>query len=209
MRMSDKSFNLSQMAFASLLDHKNSAAHHQSTILDKQKTFLSRMMNTNLRLASQAFNQLKAFHAKKNKIIHSTILKIQDIDYRLLSAAFQILLQNHRELDTRTQLHTKVISSAILKWKDSTHTLYASAFQRLKKFKDLYQSRLTTVLRRLTSTNVRLCTTGLNSLKNNSMKIKNQKTNYVLKSNNAIKKLVKNNKELVFAAFGVLLRNCG
>jgi hypothetical protein len=204
MRMSDKSFNLSQMAFASLLDHKNSAAHHQSTILNKQKTFLSRMMNTNLQLASQALNQLKAFHAKKNKIIHSTILKIQNIDYRLLSTAFQILLQNHRNLDTRKQLQTKAISSAILKFQGSTHTFYLSAFQRLKKFKDLYQSRLTTVLRRLTSTNVRLCTTGINSLKNNSLQIKNQKLKNVLKSNNAVKKLVKNNEGLVSAAFGVL-----
>jgi hypothetical protein len=162
------------------------------------------MMNTNLQLASQALNQLKAFHAKKNKIIHSTILKIQNIDYRLLSTAFQILLQNHRNLDTRKQLQTKAISSAILKFQGSTHTFYLSAFQRLKKFKDLYQSRLTTVLRRLTSTNVRLCTTGINSLKNNSLQIKNQKLKNVLKSNNAVKKLVKNNEGLVSAAFGVL-----
>jgi hypothetical protein len=177
MRMSDKSFNLSQMAFASLLDHKNSAAHHQSTILNKQKTFLSRMMNTNLRLASQAFNQLRAFHAKKKKILRSTILKIQFLNHRLLSTAFQILLKN-----------CIFLSSAILKYQQSTQRLSLSAFQTLKKFKDLYQSRLTTILLYLTSTNVRLCTTGLNSLKANSLHIKNQNYNNGLKSKVAIKK---------------------
>lgn len=186
--MSDKSFNLSQMAFASLLSHKNSSAHHHSTILSRQKSFLSRMMNTNLRLASQAFNQLRAFHAKKKKILRSTILKIQFLNHRLLSTAFQILLQNCIFLDTRPQRQTKVLSLAILKCQQSTQRLSLSAFQTLKKFKDLYQSRLTTILLYLTSTNVRLCTTGLNSLKANSLHIKNQNYNNGLKSKVAIKK---------------------